>query len=217
MRRTTTETTAATLNHPGRDAFLCRLGPGLPLWRLEFDPVQVGEGLGPCPAPAPTWRRHASASPTGLPRRSSSFGRPQRSPRPDYPSRRRTRPRPALHPARRRSRMRSEGRTRRPEPLNILGSGLAACALEVVSGLPVQPELRAVAEIEAKAQRRIDGVPPPGVGDFGNPVGRSADRVLSRYCGDPVLLARVPRSRRIRLATAETAPEAKEPPLPAGR
>jgi hypothetical protein len=106
--------------------------------------------------------------------------------------------------------MRSEGRTRRPEPLNILGSGLAACALEVVSGLPVQPELRAVAEIEAKAQRRIDGVPPPGVGDFGNAVGRSADRVLSRYCGDPVLLARVPRSRRIRLATAETAPEAKE-------
>ena len=49
-------------------------------------------------------------------------------------------------------------------------------------GLQVQPELRAVAEIEAEPQRRVGGDALPVVDDLGAPVGRDADRL-----GEPVL------------------------------
>jgi hypothetical protein len=63
-----------------------------------------------------------------------------------------------------------------PDPLGRLAGQLPAHDLEIVVRLQVQPELRAVAEVQAETQRRVGGDPSSVVDDLGDPVGRDADR-----------------------------------------
>ena len=59
------------------------------------------------------------------------------------------------------------------------GCGLEVLArdLVIVVRLKIQPEFRAVAEIQAETQRRISGDPATVVDDRGDPVRRNTDRL----------------------------------------
>jgi hypothetical protein len=63
-----------------------------------------------------------------------------------------------------------------PDPLGGFAAELSAGELEVVVRLQVQPELRAVAEVEAEAERGVGADPAPAVDDLGDAVRRDTDR-----------------------------------------
>jgi hypothetical protein len=69
------------------------------------------------------------------------------------------------------------GRPPRLDPRNRFGREVLARDLEIVVRLEVQPEFRAVAKIQAEAQRCISGGPPTVMNDLGNPVRLNTDRL----------------------------------------
>jgi hypothetical protein len=79
----------------------------------------------------------------------------------------------------------------RPDALGRFGAELPTRDLEVVVGLHVQPELRAVPEIDAETQGRVGGDPPSVAHDVGDPVRRDADRESEPALRQPVLLEKL--------------------------
>jgi hypothetical protein len=65
---------------------------------------------------------------------------------------------------------------------------LATGEFEIVVGLQVQPELRAVAEIQAETERGVGADPPPLVDNLGDAVRRDADRLGELVLRQPVFL-----------------------------
>src|SRR3954454_1138083 len=59
--------------------------------------------------------------------------------------------------------------------------------LQIVVGLEVHPEFRAVTEIEAEPKRSVGSNAPPIVDDLGYPIGRNADRLRKLILREPVL------------------------------
>jgi hypothetical protein len=73
----------------------------------------------------------------------------------------------------------------RPDAFRLLGAELPARHLEVVVGLQVEPELRAVAEVEAEPERRVDADAPSVGHDLAIRLGEMPIARASRFCQSP--------------------------------
>ncbi len=70
----------------------------------------------------------------------------------------------------------------RPDPLGVFRFEVPPCNLQVVVGLEIHREFRAVPEIQPQPHRRVGRNPASVVNDLGDPVRRDTDRL-----GKPVL------------------------------
>jgi hypothetical protein len=67
----------------------------------------------------------------------------------------------------------------RLDALGVRGIEVPPRHLQIIVGLQVHPELRAVAEVQAEPQRRVRRDAPPIIDDLGDPVRRNADRLCN--------------------------------------